>query len=204
MKKLALAVAVFVALVFNIFYNQSLDPSNSIDHIDDTGPKIETVLQTSVESIQSQSKLIVMTSRLNAIATSQTQRMGMVAKQTDITSREVQYQLNLKDFNKSMIHIGSDIIQVKLPRHMIKAVYLPNDVVESFDNNSWLFGITDVKTELSLSNKTKLESNIISQGNAILGIAEQNACQSVKALLEIPLEAMGISKTVQVSFVKTG
>ncbi len=165
------------------------------------GPDVETVIRTSISSIQAQNQLLVMTSKLNGVATSDVSRMGMDAKQTDIVSADIQYRVDLSRVNAGMVKSDQQGLSITLPRDLMILDRMPANTHETYDNNSWLFSVnSDTRAELMRANTIKIQASFKSQSENLRGLAEQNARQSIQSLFEIPLKAAGLDKKVSVSF----
>ena len=161
---------------------------------------IQSVVEASVQSIKSQNLLIVMTSRLNGVATSDQKQYGMEAKQTTIQSADVQYILDLSKFRSDMIHVGN-VIEVTIPHSMLSARQLPSLQNETYDNQSMLFSLSgDIREDLTKRNEQNIQKSFQDQTTGLTSQAEDNARQDIKTIIEVLFRVVGVNQPVAVSF----
>ena len=166
------------------------------------GPDVTTVVSASISSIQAQSKLLVMTSQMNAVATSQMDSMGMTAKQTDIATAEAQYFVDLTKVTKNNIKVTPESLTLTLPQDSLQPKLLPPARQDSYNNDSWLFTFNgDAATTLTRVNKLKMTQSFTQQSSGLKAQARINATYALTALLEAPLRARGFRQKVFVVFV---
>lgn len=162
---------------------------------------IETTINSSITSIQAQNKLLVMSSRMNSQATSTISSSGMTAQQTDISSAELQYFVDMKRINRSMVVINDSTIVVNLPKDILSVSRGPDIDSTSYNNGSWLFNLDSTTgPTLSQVNREKIQKSLMQQGEGLKPQAYVNARESVAAIFEIPLISAGVDKKVIVNF----
>ena len=166
-----------------------------------SGPDIATIIQSSVMSLQQQSKLLVMTSQIHSVATSQLDSMGMSARQTDIQVGEIQFFIDLTNITLENIKVDGERLILSLPRTALTVKQLPMSQTERYDNNSWLFTLSDdARKDLTQQNEQKIRESFRRQSEKLEDQALTYGRSSLTTVLETPLRAVGFSKTVVVTF----
>lgn len=164
-------------------------------------PDITSVIKASVKSIQEQNQLLVMTTKINTQATSETSSVGMTAERTDIQSNDVQYLVDLSQLSLDNITVTADKLTVVLPATTVLVKPLPAEGVASYDNNSWLFTFSNsTGPALKKANQEKIATSIGLQSAEFKPQAINQAKVALTSIFEAPLRATGFKQTVEIIF----
>jgi len=204
-KFIAFALPVFIVLAGPMFIRYQLGTTDANVETESTPketlPDIETVISSSISSVQKQSQLLVLTARMNATASSTIKELGMEAWQIDVATSEAQYLVNLHHVNTKAILVDGNGINIMLPKTALVIKQLPSVPVESKDNDSWLFTWrSDTKERLTRHNQQKLKSSFLSQSQEQKAVAYTEAQYQLERLFTAPIKAAGLPHYVTITF----
>ena len=184
-----------------LFLFKGAGETESNDVIVSAPNSIESVVDTSVSALQRQSKLVVMTARLNSIGTSKMYKMGMTAEQTDIATFEVRYSLDLNQINNKNFEVKDKVMTVTLPPIKSEIVRKVKDPLypdhKRYDNASILFSLDSTAEALTKNNNELIKKDLEKQSKALIPQAETTASVVIQPMIEMIVKSSG-TKNIQV------
>lgn len=140
MRKLlaAFALGLFVALLAGyVWFAQPRERDIALEM--PAGSKSETVAVGEVlDSVQRMNRLVVFRSYLTAVTrTTETNLVGMEAKQTTITPAFVNYYIDLSALRAEDVRVDGNTLRIKLPQLMIERPNVDVTRIEVIDQGLW-------------------------------------------------------------------
>ncbi|GEO01870.1 hypothetical protein NSE01_37020 [Novosphingobium sediminis] len=168
------------------------------------GSKSETFAVGEVlDGIRGMNRLIVFRSYLTAVTrTTETNLIGMEAKQTTITPAFVNYYVDLDAMRAEDVRIDGDTLRVKLPRLMIERPNVDVTRIEVIDQGLWSsLSDADKRNWKKNSNKAMKQLFERAQMKILIEAARDQALKSmVQNTRKIADRAGGLKLKVVVSF----
>ena len=118
---------------------------------------IKSSVEISLEALQLQSKLIVLSNKFTSTATSTRTHYGFTGESTEVKTVEAEYILDLSKIKASDFKDDGKTLSVKLPKVSYRFI---NPVIKMYDNGSWLFTFTNDKVEMDEINRKMVEDQM--------------------------------------------
>lgn len=191
-KPLALG-AVLVALLVGLLAGGALDIGNRLFR----GPDPESVVNSSLESMRAQNRLVPFVARFVAVTSSRQDRFGMLsAERTLILPGTVRYELDLAKLERDDLgwNEATKTLSVRLPDIEIAGPEVDLKAVREYGSAGILGAITDAEDRLDSANRGLAVVDLRKQaaGEVPMRLAREAARAAVERSFAMPLKAAGI------------
>lgn len=160
---------------------------------------IQMTVQTAVAAIKRQGKLLVLSTNLKSVATSEVDGWIFDPKLTTETTARVEYTMALNEFNPKWVTLQNNTMLVTIPIDYLKWEVINTGSANS-DNGSPSFALTDAEKGLKETNIKLIKTDLETQAKDMSPIVRNSAREDLRKLFEIPLKAAGVHLTVEVIF----
>ena len=156
-----------------------------------------SIVATSLESVQRQSRLIVLTARFNAVITSRSERLGglVSASKTLIIPGTVRYELDLSGLKVETMRwdVPSRTLTIYAPRPRPAGPEVELTAIREFRDGALLMALTSVEARLDAANRQAVAADMLTQATAptIARLADEAARDAVQRMFLLPLVAAG-------------
>ncbi|WP_439532113.1 DUF4230 domain-containing protein [Polymorphobacter sp.] len=166
-----------------------------------------SIAATSLESVQRQSRLIVLTARFNSVITSRSERLGglVSASKTLIIPGTIRYELDLSTLKVETMRwdVPTRTLTIHAPRPQPAGPEVDLPAAREFSNGALLMALTNVESRLDAANRAAVAADMRAQAQApaIARLADEAARDAVQRMFLLPLVAAGYDDArVKVTF----
>ncbi|MCJ7421828.1 DUF4230 domain-containing protein [Sphingomicrobium astaxanthinifaciens] len=185
------ALAVAVALAVFLLALALLDRSAK-------GPDPETVVATSLQSLQAQNRLVPFSARFVSVVTSRQRRLAGLAsaERTLILPGTARYELDLAALEAEDLawDAASRTLTVTLPELEVAGPEVDLDGAREYGEDGLLAALTDSEAVLTRANRRAALADLRKQagGRVPMGLAREAARDAVEANFALPLRVAGL------------
>ena len=169
-------------------------------------PPVETVVASSLKSLQEQNRLSAFAARFVTVVTSRKEQLGFAAEKTLIMPAMVRYEVDLAKLKQNDLvwDAGAKILTITLPPVEISGPEFALDQTKEYGSGAVLMTLTDVERLLDQSNRAKAKSDVIAQAKApvMLKLAQDATARAIEHSFALPLKAAGVDAKVTVTLTK--
>ena len=167
-------------------------------------PPVETVVASSLKSLQEQNRLSAFAARFVTVVTSRKEQLGFAAEKTLIMPAMVRYEVDLAKLKQGDLvwDAGAKTLTITLPPVEISGPEFALDQTKEYGSGAVLMTLTDVERILDQSNRAKAKSDVITQAKAptMIKLAQDATARAVAHSFALPLKAAGVEANVKVEF----
>jgi hypothetical protein len=192
LKNLIVASAVAGALLLGLIAGVALKISDRFLR----GPDPETVVNSSLESMRAQNRLVPFVARFVAVTSSRQERFGLTAERTLILPGTVRYELDLAKIEREDLDWNSSTktLSVRLPNIEIAGPEVDLKSAREYGDKGILGAVTNAEERLDNANRSLAIADLRKQaaGPTTMRLAREAARQAVERSFAMPLQAAGI------------
>lgn len=167
-------------------------------------PPVETIVASSLQSLNEQNRLSVFAARFVTAVTSRKAQFGLSAEKTLIIPAMVRYEIDLAGLSQRDLawDEGTRTLTVRLPPVEISGPEFDLEQTREYTSGMVLMALTDVEQLLDSENREKAGADIVSQARSetTMKLARDAGVRAVANSFAMPLRAAGIEASVQVEF----
>ena len=160
------------------------------------GPDPETVVNSSLESMRAQNRLVPFVARFVAVTSSRQERFGLSAERTLILPGTVRYELDLAKIERDDLDWNSSTrtLSVRLPNIEIAGPEVDLKSAREYGDKGILSAVTNAEERLDNANRSLAIADLRKQaaGPTTMRLAREAARQAVERSFAMPLQAAGI------------
>lgn len=171
-------------------------------------PSVLSVADTTLEAIQRQSRLTVLTARLNATITSRQERLGGLvnASKTLIIPGTIRYEIDLSALKLENMrwNKAEQTLTIFAPRPQIAGPEVDLTRATEYKDGALLLALTNVEDVFDKSNRAMVSETMRKQAlsRTLVDIADEAARDTIGQLFRLPLITAGHTDAkVKVTFV---
>ena len=169
-------------------------------------PPVETVVASSLKSLQEQNRLSAFAARFVTVVTSRKEQLGFAAEKTLIMPAMVRYEVDLAKLKQGDLvwDAGAKTLTITLPPVEISGPEFALDQTKEYGSGAVLMTLTDIERILDQSNRAKAKSDVITQAKAptMIKLAEDATARAIEHSFALPLKAAGVDAKVAVTITK--
>ena len=169
-------------------------------------PPVETIVASSLQSLQEQNRLSAFAARFVTVVTSRKEQLGFAAEKTLIMPAMVRYEVDLAKLKQNDLvwDAGAKTLTITLPPVEISGPEFALDQTKEYGSGAVLMTLTDVERLLDQSNRAKAKSDVITQAKAptMIKLAEDATARAISNNFALPLKAAGVEAKVAVTITK--
>lgn len=192
LKNLIVTSAVAGALLLGLIAGVALKISDRFLR----GPDPETVVNSSLESMRAQNRLVPFVARFVAVTSSRQERFGLSAERTLILPGTVRYELDLAKIEREDLDWNSSTktLSVRLPNIEIAGPEVDLKSAREYGDKGILSAVTNAEERLDNANRSLAIADLRKQaaGPTTMRLAREAARQAVERSFAMPLQAAGI------------
>jgi ABC-type amino acid transport substrate-binding protein len=167
-------------------------------------PPVETIVASSLKSIQEQNRLSAFAARFVTVVTSSKSQFGLSAEKTLIIPALVRYEVDLAKLQAGDLKWDSPTKTLKVTLSPVEVAGPEFDLngVREYQSGAVLLTLTDVEKLLDAANRAKAKADIIAQAKAepMLRLARDAHRRAVERSFALPLAAARIEAKIEVEF----
>ena len=160
------------------------------------GPDPETVVNSSLESMRAQNRLVPFVARFVAVTSSRQERFGLSAERTLILPGTVRYELDLAKIERDDLDWNSSTrtLSVRLPNIEIAGPEVDLKSAREYGDKGILSAVTNAEERLDNANRSLAIADLRKQaaGPTTMRLAREAARQAVERSFAMPLQAAGM------------
>ncbi len=165
-------------------------------------PPVETVVASSLKSLQEQNRLSAFAARFVTVVTSRKEQLGFAAEKTLIMPAMVRYEVDLAKLKADGLvwDAGAKTLTITLPPVELSGPEFDLTATREYGSGAVLMTLTDVERLLDQSNRTKAKADVIAQAKAptMIKLAQDATARAVTNNFALPLRAAGVDAIVKV------
>jgi hypothetical protein len=165
-------------------------------------PPVETVVASSLKSLQEQNRLSAFAARFVTVVTSRKEQLGFAAEKTLIMPAMVRYEVDLAKLRQKDLawDAGAKTLTITLPPIELSGPEFDLTATKEYGSGAVLMTLTDVERLLDQSNRTKAKADVIAQAKAptMLKLAQDATARAITNNFALPLKAAGVDAIVKV------
>ena len=169
-------------------------------------PPVETIVASSLQSLQEQNRLSAFAARFVTVVTSRKEQLGFAAEKTLIMPAMVRYEVDLAKLTQNDLvwDAGAKTLTISLPPVEISGPEFALDQTKEYGSGAVLMTLTDVERILDQSNRAKAKADVITQAKAptMIKLAEDATARAISNNFALPLKAAGVEAKVAVTITK--
>ena len=169
-------------------------------------PPVETIVASSLQSLQEQNRLSAFAARFVTVVTSRKEQLGFAAEKTLIMPAMVRYEVDLAKLKQGDLvwDARAKTLTITLPQVEISGPEFALDQTKEYGSGAVLMTLTDVERILDQSNRAKAKSDVIAQAKApvMLKLAQDATARAIEHSFALPLKAAGVEAKVAVTVTK--
>jgi Protein of unknown function (DUF4230) len=169
-------------------------------------PPVETVVASSLQSLQEQNRLSAFAARFVTVVTSSKSQSGLNAEKTLIVPAMVRYEVDLAKLKQDDLRwdAAAKALSIQLPPVELAGPEFDLSAVKEYESGAVLLTLTDLEKRLDAANRAKARGDILSQAKAdpMLRLARDATARAVERSFALPLAAAGIEANLEVEFKK--
>jgi hypothetical protein len=190
-KPLAIA-AVVVALLVGFLIGGIADVGKRLFG----GPDPESVVNSSLESMRAQNRLVPFVARFVSVTSSRQERFGLSAERTLILPGTVRYEIDLAKIDRDDLdwNSSSRTLSVRLPNIEIAGPEVDLNAAREYGSGGILSAVTDAEQKLDDANRSLAVADLRKQagGPTTMRLAREAARVAIERSFAMPLQAAGI------------
>jgi Protein of unknown function (DUF4230) len=168
-------------------------------------PPVETVVASSLKSLQAQNRLSSFAARFVTVVTSRKEQLGFAAEKTLIMPAMVRYEVDLAKLKQDDLvwDAGAKTLVITLPPIELSGPEFDLSGTKEYGSGAVLMTLTDVERLLDQSNRTKAKADVIAQAKAptMLKLASDATARAITNNFALPLKAAGVEAKVNVTYI---
>lgn len=184
--------AVVVALLLGFLVGGVADVGNRLFR----GPDPESVVDSSLESMRAQNRLVPFVARFVSVTSSRQEKFGLSAERTLILPGTVRYELDLSKIERDDLdwNESTKTLAVRLPNIEIAGPEVDLKAAREYGSGSILSAISDAPSRLDAANRGLAVADLRKQAAAPtpMRLAREAAREAVERSFVMPLKAAGI------------
>jgi hypothetical protein len=165
-------------------------------------PPVETVVASSLKSLQEQNRLSAFAARFVTVVTSRKEQLGFAAEKTLILPGVVRYEVDLAKLKQDDLvwDASAKTLTITLPPIELSGPEFDLSATKEYGSGAVLMTLTDVERLLDQSNRTKAKADVIAQAKAptMLKLASDATARAVTNNFALPLKAAGVEAIIKV------
>jgi hypothetical protein len=165
-------------------------------------PPVETVVASSLKSLQEQNRLSAFAARFVTVVTSRKEQLGFTAEKTLIMPAMVRYEVDLAKLKQDDLvwDAGAKTLTITLPPIELSGPEFDLTATKEYGSGAVLMTLTDVERLLDQSNRAKAKSDVIAQAQAptMITLARDATARAITNNFALPLRAAGVDAIVKV------
>jgi hypothetical protein len=165
-------------------------------------PPVETVVASSLKSLQEQNRLSAFAARFVTVVTSRKEQLGFAAEKTLIMPAMVRYEVDLAKLKQDDLvwDASAKTLTITLPPIELSGPEFDLTATKEYGSGAVLMTLTDVERLLDQSNRAKAKSDVIAQAKAptMIKLANDATARAVTNNFALPLRAAGVDAIVKV------
>ena len=169
-------------------------------------PPVETIVASSLQSLQEQNRLSAFAARFVTVVTSRKEQLGFAAEKTLIMPAMVRYEVDLAKLKQGDLvwDAGAKTLTITLPPIELSGPEFALDQTKEYGSGAVLMTLTDVERILDQSNRAKAKADVIAQAQApvMLKLAQDATARAIEHSFALPLKAAGVEAKVAVTVTK--
>ena len=169
-------------------------------------PPVETIVASSLQSLQEQNRLSAFAARFVTVVTSRKEQLGFAAEKTLIMPAMVRYEVDLAKLKQGDLvwDASAKTLTITLPPIELSGPEFALDQTKEYGSGAVLMTLTDVERLLDQSNRAKAKSDVIAQAKApvMLKLAQDATARAIEHSFALPLKAAGVEAKVTVTVTK--
>ena len=190
-KPLAIA-AIAVALLIGFLFGGLADVGKRLFG----GPDPESVVNSSLESMRAQNRLVPFVARFVSVTSSRQERFGLSAERTLILPGTVRYEIDLAKIDRDDLdwNSSSRTLSVRLPNIEIAGPEVDLKAAREYGSGGILSAVTDAEQKLDDANRSLAVADLRKQaaGPTTMRLAREAARVAIERSFAMPLQAAGI------------
>lgn len=160
------------------------------------GPDPESVVNSSLQSMRAQNRLVPFVARFVSVTSSRQERFGLSAERTLILPGTVRYELDLAKIDRDDLNWdkSAKTLTVKLPNVEIAGPEVDLKAAREYGSGGILSAISDAESRLDNANRGLAVADLRKQAAAPtpMRLAREAARQAVERSFAMPLTAAGV------------
>ena len=165
-------------------------------------PPVETVVASSLKSLQEQNRLSAFAARFVTVVTSRKEQLGFAAEKTLIMPAMVRYEVDLAKLTRDDVRWdeAAKTLTITLPPIEISGPEFDLSATKEYGSGAVLMTLTDVERLLDQSNRAKAKADVIAQARAptMITLAREATARALTQNFALPLNAAGVEAIVKV------
>ena len=165
-------------------------------------PPVETVVASSLKSLQEQNRLSAFAARFVTVVTSRKEQLGFAAEKTLIMPAMVRYEVDLAKLTRDDVRWdeATKTLTITLPPIEISGPEFDLSATKEYGSGAVLMTLTDVERLLDQSNRAKAKADVIAQAQAptMITLAREATARALTQNFALPLNAAGVEAIVKV------
>lgn len=165
-------------------------------------PPVESVVASSLKSLQEQNRLSAFAARFVTAVTSRKEQLGFSAEKTLIVPAMVRYEVDLSKLKARDLlwDVDTKTLTITLPPIELGGPEFALDQAKEYGSGAVLMTLTDVERLLDQSNRTKAKADVIAQAQAptMMKLAGDATARAITNNFALPLRAAGVEAIVKV------
>lgn len=165
-------------------------------------PPVETVVASSLKSLQEQNRLSAFAARFVTVVTSRKEQLGFAAEKTLIMPAMVRYEVDLAKLTRDDVlwDEAAKTLTITLPPIEISGPEFDLSATKEYGSGAVLMTLTDVERLLDQSNRAKAKADVIAQAQAptMITLAREATARALTQNFALPLNAAGVEAIVKV------
>ncbi len=167
-------------------------------------PPVETIVASSLKSLQEQNRLSAFAARFVTVVTSRKEQLGFAAEKTLIIPAMARYEVDLAKLTKDALvwNASTRTLRMKLPPIEIGGPEFELTQAREYGSGAVLMTLTDIERLLDRSNHAKAKADVIAQAKAptMIKLAQDASVRAITHSFALPLNAAGVEATIEVEF----
>lgn len=163
-------------------------------------PPVETIVASSLKSLQTQNRLAVFAARFVTVVTTRKEQLGFAAEKTLIMPAMIRYEVDMAKLTPSDIvwDEAKRTLKVTLPQLELSGPEFDIAAAREYGSGAVLMTLTDVERLLDQSNSAKARTDVLAQAAVpvMMKLAEESATKAVANNFALPLRAAGVEANV--------
>lgn len=163
-------------------------------------PPVETIVASSLKSLQTQNRLAVFAARFVTVVTTRKEQLGFAAEKTLIMPAMIRYEVDMAKLEPSDIvwDEGARTLTVTLPELELSGPEFDLTAAREYGSGAVLMTLTDVERLLDQSNRAKAKTDVLAQAKVpvMMKLAQDSASRAVANNFALPLRAAGVEANV--------
>ncbi len=165
-------------------------------------PPVETIVASSLKSVQEQNRLSAFAARFVTVVTSRKSQMGFSAEKTLIIPAMVRYEVDMATLTTKDLSwdATAKTLIITMPPVELAGPEFDLAATREYQSGTVLMALTDIEKLLDRENRVKATADVLAQAKAapMLKLARDASARAVVANFALPLKAAGVNATILV------